>query len=93
MPVYLLHFDRPYKHARHYIGYARDSIKRHVEQHRLGRGARLMTVIKEAGIGFVVAKTWSKGTRKFERQLKNNGSAVRICPICKKMKKDGTTYE
>lgn len=87
MAVYLLHFDRPYKHARHYIGYAKNWRVR-VEQHRKGQGARLMTVIKEAGIGFVVAKTWSKGTRKFERQLKKRGGASRHCPICKQLLKN-----
>lgn len=87
MAVYLLHFDRPYQHAKHYIGYAKN-VKARVESHRNGTsGARLMSVIREAGIGFVVAKTWAKGTKKFERQLKNRGGASRICPICRKAKK------
>lgn len=39
-----------------------------------------MAVIKDAGIGFVVAKT-EPGTRARERQLKQRG-AGRDCPVC-----------
>ena len=77
--VYLLHFDRPYHHARHYIGFATD-LDRRMEEHRAGRGARLMAVIASAGIGFVVARTWP-GDRKLERRLKNY-HGPRLCPIC-----------
>lgn len=52
--VYLLHFDRPYKHARHYLGWAKDLDAR-LEHHRAGTGARLLAVLKEHGIGFVLA--------------------------------------
>lgn len=79
--VYLLHFDGPYKHAKHYVGYSKD-IDARIEMHRQGQAARLTQVIKEHGIGFVVAKTWGRATRRFERQLKNRGGASRYCPIC-----------
>ena len=38
--LYLLHFDRAYKHARHYSGYSRnkDTFARRVEHHRNGTG-------------------------------------------------------
>jgi hypothetical protein len=39
LPVYLLHFDTPYRHARHYLEYAADLDVR-LAQHRAGRGAR-----------------------------------------------------
>lgn len=77
--VYLLHFTSPYKHARHYRGWTAD-LQARLALHRAGQGARLMTVIAEAGIGFVVAKT-EPGTRARERQLKQRG-AVRDCPVC-----------
>jgi predicted GIY-YIG superfamily endonuclease len=32
MAVYLIHFDRPYKHSRHYLGYATDVDER-LERH------------------------------------------------------------
>ncbi|MGW0807977.1 hypothetical protein [Nonomuraea sp. NPDC002799] len=79
--VYLLHFDRPYKHARHYIGWTPGDLNRRLRQHRSGTGARLMKVITAAGIGFVVARVWDGG-RNLERSLKNRGGASRCCPLC-----------
>ncbi|MFI6959668.1 hypothetical protein ACIBJI_40155 [Nocardia sp. NPDC050408] len=79
--VYLLHFDQPYKHARHYTGWTSDLHAR-LAEHAAGRGARLMSVIKEAGIGFSLARTWD-GDRKRERQLKRTGGAARRCPLCR----------
>lgn len=78
--VYLLHFDRPYKHARHYIGWAADLDAR-LAEHAAGRGARLLAVIREAGIGWTLARTWCGG-RVRERQIKRQGGASRCCPTC-----------
>jgi predicted GIY-YIG superfamily endonuclease len=78
--VYLIHFDRPYKHARHYIGWASDLDAR-LTEHAAGRGARLLAVVKAAGIGWTLARTWT-GSRVRERQLKNQGGASRRCPAC-----------
>lgn len=80
--VYLLHFDRPYQHARHYTGWACD-IDRRLEAHRRGQGARLMEVVVGAGIGFTVARLWPDADRHKERRLKRSGSASRYCPVCK----------
>ena len=63
--VYLLHFERPYKHARHYLGFAED-LERRLELHRAGRGARLVEVVVAAGIGFQLVRTW-EGDRTLER--------------------------
>ena len=79
--VYLLHFDRPYEHARHYTGWTADLAAR-LEEHRTGRGARLLAVAREAGIGWTLARTWT-GDRARERQLKNEGGASRRCPECR----------
>ncbi|NUW30739.1 hypothetical protein HTZ77_04785 [Nonomuraea sp. SMC257] len=79
--VYLLHFDRPYKHARHYIGWTSGDLSRRLRQHRNGTGARLMQVITKEGIDFVVARIWDGG-RNLERSLKNRGGASRSCPLC-----------
>jgi predicted GIY-YIG superfamily endonuclease len=69
MTVYLIHFDRPYCHARHYLGFA-DNLAARLNEHSRGDGARLMEVIALAGIGWQVARTWS-GDRKLEHRLKN----------------------
>ncbi|HEY6794051.1 MAG TPA: hypothetical protein VI248_05155 [Kineosporiaceae bacterium] len=78
--VYLLHFHRPYQHARHYIGWTADLDAR-LAEHAAGRGARLLAVIAEEGIGWDLARTWL-GTRTRERQLKTQGGASRRCPLC-----------
>ena len=79
--VYLLHFDAPYKHARHYTGWTGDDMLDRLGRHATGRGARLMTVIHQAGIGFILVRT-CEGTRRTERAIKNAGGAVRYCPLC-----------
>lgn len=77
---YLLHFDAPYKHARHYIGWTEDLSSR-IHAHASGNGARLISVITEVGIGWQLARTWP-GTRARERQIKNQGGAAGVCPLC-----------
>ncbi len=78
--IYLIHFDTPYKHARHYIGYTNDLPSR-LEEHRSGHGARLIQVIQQAGITWQLARTWP-GDRSTERRIKNRHNAPRLCPIC-----------
>ena len=79
--IYLLHFSTPYRHAKHYIGWTKD-LESRLQEHRAGRAARLIQVITAAGISFTVARTW-QGDRRRERQIKRQGGASRICPICK----------
>jgi predicted GIY-YIG superfamily endonuclease len=78
--VYLLHFDKPYRHARHYVGWAKN-INARLAQHEAGQGARLLQVVRDAGITWTLARTW-EGTRNRERQIKRMGSAARRCPMC-----------
>ena len=79
--VYLLHFSRPYRHAAHYLGWAKD-VDARVAEHQSGTGARLTQVVVAAGIELVLA--WSApGTRKDERRMKRNSHIPRRCPICR----------
>jgi predicted GIY-YIG superfamily endonuclease len=78
--VYLLHFDRPYRHARHYCGWTANLPAR-LAEHTAGRGARLLAVITDAGIGWQLARTWT-GTRGRERQIKRQGGLSQCCPTC-----------
>jgi hypothetical protein len=86
--VYLLHFDQRYEHAGHYTGFAESSgaeasgLLKRLGEHQQGRGARLVEVVTQAGIGFRLARTWPGVTRAKERQLKRQGGASRRCPIC-----------
>lgn len=79
--VYLLHFEPPYKHARHYTGYAADIAPR-IEAHAHGQGARLTAVAVEAGCTLVLARVWPDGDRSLERRIKRRKEAPRLCPIC-----------
>lgn len=78
--VYLLHFEAPYRHARHYLGFTMDLTAR-LEEHARGGGARLMAVIAAAGIGFQLARTWV-GSRSLERKIKKRKESPALCPLC-----------
>lgn len=80
--VYLLHFDRRYKHAAHYLGSTTGPLADRLDAHRSGRGARLMEVVTNAGISFQLARVW-RGGRTIERRLKNYGGAAQLCPFCR----------
>lgn len=81
--VYLLHFDEPYHHAKHYLGFCeRGKLQERIDRHAAGYGARLLEVVIDNGIGFRVARVWHRKTRGFERMLKNRKEAPRFCPIC-----------
>ncbi len=79
--MYLLHFDKPYHHAKHYLGIAKNGIERRVAEHLAGQGANLTRILKLNGIGFVVAKTWLDVPKKSEMKLKGRGLSE-YCPIC-----------
>jgi hypothetical protein len=85
--IYMLHFDRPYRHARHYVGWTDDLLHR-LSRHATGNGARLVEVIWAAGIGFTLVRI-CEGTRHTERAIKNAGGAVRYCPVCTPRPRNG----
>lgn len=82
--IYLLHFDTPYKHARHYMGFSSDVSARQL-RHANGNGARLMEVISDAEITWTLARIWV-GDRYLERRLKRQKNSPKLCPICKTQK-------
>lgn len=78
--VYLLHFDRPFGHARHYQGWSEQLAPR-LAAHRAGQGAKLLAAVRRGGGDWTLARTW-EGTRALERRLKRQGGASRRCPMC-----------
>ena len=90
MTVYLLHFDQPFGHARHYVGSCADGrLDERLAEHAAGRGANLLAHAVAAGVSFRLARTWNGG-RKAERAIKGagrhgspNGGHSRRCPICR----------
>jgi hypothetical protein len=79
--VYLLHFDRPFGHARHYLGWAGPgNLDARLAHHRAGTGGNLLRHVGRAGITWHLARTWP-GDRTLERRMKCRGS-TRRCPTC-----------
>ena len=78
--IYLIHFETPIKHARHYLGYT-ENLSDRLERHLAGQGARLMEVVSSLGIPYQLARTWDGG-RALERRLKQRKNAPALCPIC-----------
>jgi predicted GIY-YIG superfamily endonuclease len=87
--VYLLHFYNPITgqsarlaHAAHYMGMSED-VSARLAEHGTPRGAKLTRAAHNAGLCWVVAKTWVGG-RRLERKLKSRKNAPRqLCPICR----------
>ena len=85
--VYLIHFDRPLKHARHYLG-STDNLARRLREHQEGNGSKLMAAVAQAGIAWELARTWT-GDRAWERRLhrywepsRRDKKSRRLCPLC-----------
>lgn len=88
MALYLVHFDKPYHHACHYLGFVdtgryalQEALDTRMAFHRAGRGSRLLGAVAAAGIDWTVVRTWEEGTRHDERRLKGH-SSTRLCPTC-----------
>lgn len=79
--IYLIHFDKPLKHAKHYIGFAEDDIEKRIKEHKSGQGAKILRALKQNGIDFNVVLS-IKGDRNFERRMKNRKKADGFCPVC-----------
>ncbi|MBA3715995.1 MAG: hypothetical protein H0W76_26695 [Pyrinomonadaceae bacterium] len=55
--VYLICFSRLYQHVRHYAG-STTNLTGRMKVHSRGQGARLMAVIKDAGIAWQLVSAW-----------------------------------
>ena len=79
--VYLLHFERCYRHARHYIGFTQN-LEQRLAQHRAGRGSPLVAGAIAEGIDLQPAAIW-EGNRHDERRLhRQKNTRARLCPLC-----------
>jgi hypothetical protein len=81
--LYLLHFSRPYQHARHYLGFAVD-VERRVGEH-LAAGSKASPLVRAAlaaGLAVELVRTWPGGDRTLERRLKRANHGPRLCPVC-----------
>lgn len=85
--IYLLHFDNPYHHARHYCGMTRN-LHRRLTSHAQGRAARLTRALFHKALGWQLAATGitrqSSLAAQIERRTKDSHHLARYCPICTK---------
>ena len=83
--LYLIHFDEPLSHARHYLG-STDNLARRLEEHASGEGARILDELNQRGIGWslvrVLAPTSFMTHRQIESLLKRHANSPRLCPLC-----------
>lgn len=91
---YLVHFNTPYKHARHYLG-STGCLDARLDRHRAGNGARLLEVVSQAGITWQLARLWRVSTwqesRDLERELKRWHGSGQFCPVCRGLPLDADT--
>lgn len=78
--VYILHFEKPYKHARHYVGFTTDLDRRQREHTHYCRSP-LLKAVRAAGIRWYLAVVF-EGGRKLERKIKESNHTSRYCPLC-----------
>lgn len=81
MCVYLIHLSSPYRHASHYLGYAK-SLDERIARHRNNTGAKLLRAVNEAGIEWQVVRVWEDAGRDWEHVLKTHQHNTRLCPVC-----------
>lgn len=79
--LYLLHFDRPLHHARHYLGFCSsyEGLESRFSYHASGSGSRLLRAVGRNG--WHVVRLW-KGSRDDERRLKRRKESPALCPEC-----------
>lgn len=84
--VYLIHFDSPFKHAQHYLGWAKD-VEARFRLHAGGRGCRLLKFVNEGGIDYHIVRRWQSTTRILEFKFKKWHDNKILCPICQSERK------
>lgn len=79
--IYLLHFDRAYFRARHYLGFTDNGTEERLRQHLDGQGSPLVYAVVQNGISVRLVRQW-QGGRQAERLFKTYKNTPRYCPVC-----------
>jgi predicted GIY-YIG superfamily endonuclease len=83
--IYVLHFDAPICHARHYSG-STDDLARRLADHIHGVAAKLTAEVRRRGITFRLGSLYvvhpGERPRQVERRMKNNNNGPKHCCIC-----------
>ena len=90
--TYLLCFDKPIGHSRHYLGWTSD-LERRLDSHRNGPRERCVLTyeLRRRGIGFKLARVWENVTIDHEKKLKRQRNSPRLCPICQERSRKKTS--
>lgn len=81
--VYVLHFDPPYLHASHYIGFTEhEDVATRLIEHISGRGSPLVKAAVANGSRVEIAHVLINGDRNFERRIKNRRDVCTWCRLC-----------
>jgi predicted GIY-YIG superfamily endonuclease/GNAT superfamily N-acetyltransferase len=82
--IYVLHFDTPLAHARHYIG-CTENLRARLTAHANGAGSRICRELIKREIGWKLGGLYQcthKQMRRLERSLKDQKHSSRFCEIC-----------
>jgi len=81
--VYLLHFDRPFRHMRHYVGAAADLLALELLIANPGMHTRssMLIAAKKAGVRFTIGRIWRGGAERADL-VRSHQNHTRHCDIC-----------
>jgi hypothetical protein len=83
MTVYVLHFDPPFKHARHYVGWTiEENADRRISEHLDLRGSPLVAAAVRAGSAVSVVAVFPGAGKDYERYVKRRKCTTRFCHLC-----------
>jgi len=80
--VYVLHFDPPYHHTGHYVGWTAGDVDARLQTHLQGAGSPLIRAAVAAGVSIKLVATFP-GSRLLERRLKRWHKTGQFCPTCR----------
>lgn len=84
MFVYLIHFDEPLSHAKHYVG-STEHVRERLTNHANGRGSRILRYLHAQRLHWTLARmlVCNRGQARYiERRLKDQKNSPEFCPIC-----------
>jgi predicted GIY-YIG superfamily endonuclease len=83
--VYIVHLSRPIRHARNYLGSAKN-LRARIRDHRSGNGSPLLAEANRRGIDWHVSRIWRtrshRAAWRTEIHLKNRRDTPKMCPDC-----------
>lgn len=86
--LYIIHFEKPYYHAKHYIGITGQSLQTRLKKHRKRDGSCLTRAVVKADIKLqsihLLGEFFNADlARQAEIKLKNRKESAKFCPRCK----------